>query len=167
MQTSKTEKTFFNLTCEGVGYMNRPRWVESKKSKYIACTIQALRGDEEDKTRFDVRVVGGQAQKVFEDLLEAYPDLLSDDYKKRPTVTIGFRVGDIYAKTYEANDRKTGEKILTPTIDGRLIRIKYLKVRGEVFYHDELNVNQAANTAASDDTVPEQFYQENYGSHRE
>lgn len=82
MQTSKTEKTYFNLTCDGVGYLNRPRWVESKKSKYIACTIQALRGDEEDKTRFDVRVVGGQAQKVFEDLLKAYPDLLSNDYKK-------------------------------------------------------------------------------------
>ena len=166
MQTSKTEKTYFNLTCDGVGYLNRPRWVESKKSKYIACTIQALRGDEEDKTRFDVRVVGGQAQKVFEDLLKAYPDLLSNDYKKRPTVTIGFRIGDIYAKTDEAEDRETGEKILTPTIDGRLIRIKYLKVRGEMFYRDEPNANQEADSAA-DNTVPEQYNQGNYGSHRE
>ena len=83
---------YFDLTADGVGFMNRPRVVQGKRGSghvYFSCTIQALHGDADEKARFDVRIVGGKAKELFAKLLEEFPDLLSSDYKRRPTVFIG------------------------------------------------------------------------------
>ena len=57
MSANQTQQVpaYFNLTADGVGYLNRVRIVQSKGkrgSEYFACTIQALHGDADEKSRF-------------------------------------------------------------------------------------------------------------------
>lgn len=53
--TQQTQ-TYFNLLADGFGFLNRLREVQPKRGKaFYACTIQAARGDADDKSRFDVR----------------------------------------------------------------------------------------------------------------
>ena len=88
-QTNQTKSQYFNLTSDGVGFVNRVREVQTKGKKgssYFACVIQASYGDSGDKCRFDVRVVGSEAKEVFQRLLETYPSLKESEYKKHPTV---------------------------------------------------------------------------------
>ena len=132
--TQATTNSYFNLTAEGIGFLNRPRRVTGKKIDYFACTIQASRGNEGDKTRFDLRVVGGQAKELFEQLLEQFPDLENNDFKKRPKVVVGFRAGDIQATVFESTNARTKEKVVTPSIDGRLLKFNFIKVNGEFWY---------------------------------
>lgn len=137
MSQTTQNSTYFNLTADGIGFLNRPRTVNTKKSSYFACTIQASRGDANDKTRFDLRVVGGQAKELFAQLLEDFPALTSSNFREHPTVIVGFRAGDIVATTFETTDRTTGEKVQTPTIDGRLLKFKFIKVNGELWYTEK------------------------------
>ena len=70
MSANQTQQVpaYFNLTADGVGYLNRVRIVQSKGKRgsgYFACTIQALHGDADEKSRFDVRIVGGEAKEIF------------------------------------------------------------------------------------------------------
>lgn len=124
-----SNSAYFNLTCEGVGFLNRPRIVKGKKvPEYFAVTISASRGDAGEKTRFDVRVVGSEAKILFQKMLEEFPALLSKDFKKRPTVVVGFRVGDIQPTTFESKGA------ITATIDGRLLKFKFIRVSGELWY---------------------------------
>ncbi len=37
---------------------------------------------------------GDEAKEAFQSLVETYPDLLSAEVKKHPTVIISFRLGD-------------------------------------------------------------------------
>lgn len=136
-QSTQTQNTYFNLTADGIGFLNRPRTVNTKKSSYYACTIQASRGDANDKTRFDLRVVGGEAKTLFAQLLEDFPALTSSNFRDHPTVVVGFRAGDIVATTFETTNRETGEKVQTPTIDGRLLKFKFIKVNGELWYTEK------------------------------
>lgn len=141
MQNNQTLPTYFNLTCDGIGYLNRPRLVQVKKGNpYYACTIQALRGENE-KTRFDVRIIGDEAKKLFADLLENFPELQSNNFKERPPVCIGFSIGDIQAVSFETTYAKTGETVTTHSIDGRLLKFKFIKVNGEIWYRAK-NVSQ-------------------------
>ncbi len=144
-QSTQTQNTYFNLTCDGIGFLNRPRTVKTKKGEYFACTIQASRGDANDKTRFDLRVVGNEAKSLFAQLLEDFPALTSTNFRDHPTVVVGFRAGDIVAMTFETTDRQTGEKIQTPTIDGRLLKFKFIKVNGELWYTEK-----SADTASTE-----------------
>ncbi|EOF8539387.1 DUF3577 domain-containing protein, partial [Neisseria gonorrhoeae] len=84
---TQSNQNYFNLTADGIGFLNRPREVQGKRksSNYYACTIQASRGDNGEKTRFDLRIVGGQAKELFARLLEEFPQLLSKNYRERPT----------------------------------------------------------------------------------
>ncbi|HGJ8538323.1 TPA: DUF3577 domain-containing protein [Neisseria gonorrhoeae] len=64
---TQSNQNYFNLAADGIGFLNRPREVQGKRksSNYYACTIQASRGDNGEKTRFDLRIVGGQAKELF------------------------------------------------------------------------------------------------------
>lgn len=147
-QSFQTQSQYFNLTAEGIGFLNRPRLVEGKKVQaYYACTIQACRGDAGDKTRFDLRIVGAEAKELFRQLLEAFPELLSGNFKERPTVVVGFRAGDITPVQFETTDRKTGEKVSSLSIDGRLLKFRFIKVNKQLWYKEESTADTVDQTA--------------------
>jgi len=148
---TQTNQNYFNLTADGIGFLNRPREVQGKRksSNYYACTIQASRGDDGEKTRFDLRVVGGQAKELFARLLEEFPQLLSKNYRERPTVVVGFRAGDIQPLKFETNNRETGEVLETLSIDGRLLKFHFIKVDGDMWYQSSSEDETQNNSDAS------------------
>ena len=148
---TQTNQNYFNLTADGIGFLNRPREVQGKRksSNYYACTIQASRGDNGEKTRFDLRIVGGQAKELFARLLEEFPQLLSKNYRERPTVVVGFRAGDIQPLKFETNNRETGEVLETLSIDGRLLKFKCSKVDGDMWYQSSSQDETQNNSDAS------------------
>lgn len=138
--TNQNANAYFNLTADGIGFLNRPRTVQSKHKNsqpYYACTVQASRGDAGDKTRFDLRVVGGKAKELFEKLLQEFPNLQASDHKQRPTVSVGFRAGDLQPIMFETQNRQTGERIQTLSIDARLLKFKFIKVNGQYWYTEK------------------------------
>lgn len=148
---TQTNQNYFNLTADGIGFLNRPREVQGKRksSNYYACTIQASRGDNGEKTRFDLRIVGNHAKELFARLLEEFPQLLSKNYRERPTVVCGFRAGDIQPLKFETNNRETGEVLETLSIDGRLIKFKFIKVDGDMWYQSSSQDETQNNSDAS------------------
>ena len=121
-----SQSSFFNLHVEGVGYLNRVRTVKPKKGQeFLACTVSAMRGSTDDigYTRFDCRVSGSEAKKIVK--------LLEPDVTAEKTVLIGFKIADIYPElfTFEKGDKKGQAGV---SIKGRLLRIKFAKVNGEV-----------------------------------
>lgn len=149
-------QNYFNLTADGIGFLNRPRVVTCKKgASYFACTIQASRGDAGDKSRFDLRIVGEHAKALFEKLLQAFPELQSKDYKQRPSVVVGFRAGDIQPVIFETEHRQTGEKVTTPSIDGRLLKFKFIKVNGEMWYSEQYDDTLQTASTPNEDKLPQ------------
>jgi hypothetical protein len=127
------EPRYFDLIVKGTGYLNRPREVNPKNGKpYLACSIRALRGDASaetlERTDFDVRVTGKKAQELVRQYM--------GEVKERKKVLMGFRIGDIVAKSYVYS---TGDKAgqTGVVIDGRLILITYIKVDGKLVYRLE------------------------------
>ena len=145
-QTTSSSQ-YFNLTVDGCGYLNRPRIVQSKGKggAYYSASIQANRGDSGETTRFEIRVVGGQAKTLFKKLLDEFPALLNDDYKRRPSVFVSFRIGDIQPMSFEGKD---GKPVLY--IDGRLLKFKSITVNKKK-WHSE---NTQATTNAKADEQP-------------
>ncbi|HHX2503758.1 TPA: DUF3577 domain-containing protein [Neisseria subflava] len=141
---TQSNQNYFNLTVDGIGFLNRPREVQGKRksSNYYACTIQASRGDAGEKTRFDLRIVGDKAKELFARLLEEFPQLLSKNHRERPTVVVGFRAGDIQTVKFETNNRETGEVLETLSIDGRLLKFKFIKVNGNMWYQSSYQGDQ-------------------------
>jgi hypothetical protein len=120
-----TKSAFFDLTVDGVGYLNRVRAVKPKKgAEFLACTVAAMRGNVGDLgyTKFDCRVSGADAKKIVQ-LLEA--DVTADR-----TVLVGFRIADIYPETFvfEKGEKKGQTGV---SLKGRLLRIKFARVNGE------------------------------------
>mgnify|MGYP000878898630 CR=1 FL=1 len=148
---TQSNQNYFNLTADGIGFLNRPREVQGKRksSNYYACTIQASRGDNGEKSRFDLRIVGGQAKELFARLLEEFPQLQSKNIQERPTVVVGFRAGDIQPLKFEAINHKTGEVSELLTIDGRLLKFKFIKVDGKVWYQSSSQDETQNNSDAS------------------
>ena len=176
--SNQSNSQYFNLTADGVGFVNRIRKVQSKKGDpYFGCTIQASYGDSGDKCRFDVRVVGNEAKEAFQSLVETYPDLLSAEVKKHPTVMISFRLGDLNPKAIEFTDGD-GQSRSFATIDARLLIAKSIKVNGEVFhktqyegrFSNDKQQSESPETQSVSDEVqtgrPTQFEQQ-YGTHRQ
>ena len=141
--TASAQANHFNLHVNGVGYLNRVRWVEPKRNAgrraepFLACSVSALRGNSEqpDYTYFDLRVSGREAIEMV--------DRLGEDVAAERKVFISFRVGDIYPHVYERDvkdrqtGRKTGEKELASLIKGRLLLINSITIDGEnVFRRD-------------------------------
>lgn len=151
MTNSVTSNTsaYNNLIVKGTGFINRPRVVEGKKCpKYFAASIAANRGENE-KSSFEVRIVGGEAKSLFEKLLQEFPALLDKDWKKRPTVSCGFSIGDIQAMTYTAKDGKE-----VSYIDGRLLKFTFISVAGEMWYSakDHQEESSDSSDATADET---------------
>lgn len=135
MTTASTQTSnHFNLHVNGVGYLNRIRWVETKGSgrkakPFLSCSISAMRGktDEPDYTYFDLRVSGSEAIEMVEKLM--------GDVEAKRKVFVSFRVGDIYAHSYMRNlrdesGRTTGEQEPAALIKGRLLLINSVTVDG-------------------------------------
>ena len=116
----------FNLILEGVGYLNRVRWVQVKKDpSYLCCTINAMMGVEGDVefVSIDCRVVGQQAIEVV--------DMLSEAVEARSKVIVGFRASDPKPDFYSFPDAKTKEMIHREGLKARLLQITYAKVDGQ------------------------------------
>jgi hypothetical protein len=137
-----SEKAFFDLHVNGVGYLNRIREVKPRKGQpFLACSISAMRGDPSDVeyTKFDLRVTGGEAKRVVA--------MLKPDVDIKKLVLIGFRIGDIYPElfTYERGE-KAGQQGVA--IKGRLLKIGFAKVDGQaVMLPGEQTQSQADTTA--------------------
>lgn len=164
------QSNHFNLHVNGVGYLNRVRWVEPRRNAgrkadpFLACSVAALRGDSEnpDYTYFDLRVSGREAMEMVE--------RLGEDIEARRKVFISFRVGDIYPHVYEreVKDRdghKTGEKENASLIKGRLLLINSITIDGQnVYRRDPENALPDEAAPVGDDEAqtsqPEPFDQD-------
>lgn len=170
----------FNLHVNGVGYLNRIRWVETKGSgrkakPFLSCSISAMRGktDEPDYTYFDLRVSGSEAIEMVEKL--------KGDVEAKRKVFVSFRVGDIYAHSYmrnlrDENGRTTGEQEPAALIKGRLLLINSVTVDGvNIFRRESQEESSVDDTPFQEETplqnpstddessqdVPEQVQSEN------
>lgn len=152
MTTASTQTSnHFNLHVNGIGYLNRVRWVETKGSgrkaqPFLACSISSMRGnaDEPDYTYFDLRVSGSEAIEMVEKLM--------GDVEAKRKVVVSFRVGDIYTHVYMRNlrddkGRATGEQEPAALIKGRLLLINSITVDGVNIFRrasqDESSMNEA------------------------
>lgn len=147
-QQAPAQREFFNLHANGIGYLNRVRWVTRtgrgrKAEPFLACAISALRGatDSPDYTYFDLRVSSAEAIDLI--------DSLQKEVDERRKVLISFRIADLYAHSYERDvrdqgGRPTGQKEHAGLIKGRLILINSVKVDGQLVYQRaESNVEAA------------------------
>ncbi len=123
--STEIPSAFFDLHVEGVGYLNRVRWVKPKNGEaFLACTVSALRGavGQVDYTKFDCRVSGSEAKAIVK--------LLEPDVVAKKSVIVGFKLGDIYPEvfTFDKGERKGSQGV---SIKGRLLKIKFAKVEGQ------------------------------------
>ncbi|MGE4057040.1 MAG: DUF3577 domain-containing protein [Vicinamibacterales bacterium] len=124
---------YFDLTVEGVGYLNRVREVRPRDGDpFLVCTISALRGAQGNVqyTTFDCRVTGKEARERVR--------LLQPFVNAERTVLLGFRVGDIFPETFtfEKGERQ-GQQGLT--IRARLLKVKFAKVDGQSLYSADID----------------------------
>jgi len=125
---TQSETKYFDLHIQGIGYLNRVREVTpSRSDPFWATDIAAIFGsaDNVQRTRFDCRVVGNEAQRVI-----AHAKKHVDADKK---VLVAFKLGDLYAETFTY---EKGEKAGTTGISlkARLLRIDWVKVDGKTVY---------------------------------
>ena len=126
--TAKLTDHYYDLHVTGLGYLNRVREVKPQRGKaFLAASIGALHGpsDEVQKTWFDVRVSGQEAQKVVRSLMS--------DAEAGKAVLIGFRLGDLTAETfvYEKGPKQGQTGV---TLKARLLKIAWAKVDGKTVY---------------------------------
>jgi hypothetical protein len=170
IMNAPAQSNHFNLHVNGVGYLNRVRWVEPRRNAgrkadpFLACSVAALRGDSgsPDYTYFDLRISGREAIEMVE--------RLGEDIEAQRKVFISFRVGDIYPHVYEreAKDRegrKTGEKEIASLIKGRLLLINSITIDGQNVYRRDPEADLPDETTpVGDDTAqdsqPGQFDQD-------
>jgi len=130
-QQGGDEEEYFDLTGDGLGYLNRIRTVTPKSRKseaFVACSITALRGrvNAAQYSKFDLNVTGTQAKEAIE--------LLKPDVMEKKKVIVGFRVADYYPAhfTYhKENEQGKKEAHIGDVMKGRLLRLKFAKVDGE------------------------------------
>ncbi|MFZ4701284.1 MAG: DUF3577 domain-containing protein [Candidatus Methylumidiphilus sp.] len=119
---------YFDLHVTGLGYLNRAREVKVPRGQpFLAVGIAALHGATEavEKTWFDARVSGQEAQKVVRELM---PDI-----EANKSVLVGFKLGDLTPETfvYEKGP-KAGQTGVS--LKARLLRIAWAKVDGKTVY---------------------------------
>lgn len=122
-------KQYFDLHTCGIGYLNRLREVKPTRGKpFLAVDIVALHGSSDDvqRTRFDCRVSGAEAERVLR-------EELMDPIEAEKKVLVGFKIGDLYVDTfvYQQGDR-AGETGIS--LKARLLRLAWAKVDGESVY---------------------------------
>lgn len=136
------QKEYFDLHTSGIGYLSRIRTVTPKGSgrksePMLCCAINAMRGEVDDPqyTYFDLRVTDKQAARLVQRCKAAV-----DTNKK---VIVAFVLGDTYVHTYtKVVDGQTQHKAITK---GRLFRISYIKVDGQVVHRSEGSADDAGN----------------------
>lgn len=138
MQQAAQNREYFNLHVNGIGYLNRIRWVNvqgrgRRSEPFLACSIAALRGASNDVqyTYFDLKVSGQDAIDLVEKL--------QDQVNQRRKILVSFRIADLYAHPYEReardqNGHPTGKREQAALIKGRLILINSVKVDGQLVY---------------------------------
>jgi Protein of unknown function (DUF3577) len=126
--TTRSEKKFFDLHIDGVGYLNRIRQVRPKRGEpFLACDVSALVGpaDAVEYRRFDCRVSGKDAQHLIRRCEQA----VSEEKK----VLVGFRLGDLWTDIFTySKGPKEGQTGVS--LKARLLLIRWIKVDGEMVY---------------------------------
>lgn len=132
-QTQQNLTQYFNLHTHGVGYLNDIREVKPKKGNpFWACRIAALVGDtnEPEYRFFDCNIVGAEAEKLIR--------RCSDAVEAEKKVLISFVMADLWYDTFtytKDNDyHKKGD--VGVSLKSRLIRVKTIKVDGELKYQE-------------------------------
>lgn len=151
MTTSSSKKSYFDLHVTGLGYVNRIREVKPPKGdSFLCCSIAALNGssDKPDKTFFDVRVYGKDAQQLIKRCEEAV--------KANRKVLMGFRLGDLWIDRFEypethPNPEKAGKPGVS--LKARLLFISWIKVDGQMEYKAPKAAEEAAPDEANDSAV--------------
>ncbi|HEB92335.1 MAG TPA: DUF3577 domain-containing protein [Gammaproteobacteria bacterium] len=126
----------YDTSFKGLCYVNRVRMVKpSKSDPYRAVTLSVKSGKrvstegKGDKPEFtiplDCKVVGAQAQAIFDQILEEHWD-----DKKPPVISAAFEVGDIYPDYYVGTRDKNAGKTV-PILKGRLLKLHDVYVKGE------------------------------------
>ena len=135
-QTQQNSTQYFNLHTHGVGYLNNIREVKPKKGNpFWACRIAALVGDtnEPEYRFFDCNIVGAEAEKLIR--------RCSDAVETEKKVLISFVLSDLWTDTYTVSkDTKYHKKgDIAVTLKSRLIRVKMIKIDGELRYQEQPN----------------------------
>lgn len=128
-----TQTKFFDLHTTGCGYlsMERTRWVTPKKGpKYLCTSIAFLRGEytESSKpeiTRVDLRIVGGEAFELVEQLMN---NLWQGTLRKDSKIFVSAKIGDLYPEAY----MKDGEARVM--LKGRLLLFKSIHIDKVPFF---------------------------------
>lgn len=135
-QTSTQNTGYFNLHTHGIGYLNDIRSVKPKKgNEFLACRVSVLTGssDKPEYRYFDMNVVGEKAESLIKRCKDAV------EAKKK--VLFSFVMSDLWVDTFtytaDSKYHKKGDTGIT--LKGRLIRIKMIKVDGELKYQEESN----------------------------
>ena len=143
-QTQQNSTQYFDLHTHGIGYLNDIREVSPKKGNpFWACRIAALTGDAKNPEYrfFDCNIVGSEAEKLIKRCIDAVT--------AGKKVLISFVLGDLWTDTYTVSkDTKYHKKgDVAVTLKSRLLRIKMIKIDGELKYKEA-----TANT----DVAPQQ-----------
>lgn len=148
--TTRSEKKFFDLHIDGVGYLNRIRQVKPKRGEpFLACDVSALVGpaDAVEYRRFDCRVSGKDAQHLIQRCEQA----VAEEKK----VLVGFRLGDLWTDIFTySKGPKEGQTGVS--LKARLLLIRWIKVDGEMVYtaapkSDETTRGDAAGSEDTED----------------
>lgn len=138
MSEATQAQKYFDLHMSGLGYLSRVREVTSsgraKAKPFLACSVAAFHGDPDVENgivylNLDLIVSGEKAK----DAIMAVTDEANDRDTK---VLVGFRSGDHYISTYEI---KKGDRAgqMGTVLKGRLLKVFWIKVDGELVYQDE------------------------------
>ncbi|QLB12771.1 uncharacterized protein DUF3577 [Bisgaardia hudsonensis] len=145
--SSQQANNYFNLHTHGIGYLNNIRDIQPKKgSPFLACRIAALTGssDKPEYRYFDVNVVGHDAEKLIRKCEEAV--------NAEKKVLISFVLADLWIDTFTySTDSKFHKKGETGvSLKGRLIRIRMVKIDGELKYQEQLKQNKQVDSEAEE-----------------
>ncbi|WP_101776048.1 STY4534 family ICE replication protein [Pasteurella oralis] len=149
------QNNYFNLHTSGIGYLNDIRQVKPKKGQpFVACRVSALVGssNEPEFRYFDMNVVGQEAEKLILRCDEAV--------KAKKKVLISFVMSDLWYDTFiyakESKFHKVGD--VGVTLKGRLIRIKLIKIDGEIKYQEKVaepkQTNEPKQFEQPDEPIP-------------
>ena len=144
--TTPAVPAYFNFHANGVGWMNRIRLVTPKRggNPFLTCSISVLYGatDAPERTCLDLRVSGGEAQKLVE--------RLQKHCEAKKKIFVSFKAGDLYPHLYERKNNETGRMETTALIKGRLLALSSIKIDGAKVWPVEKPAEEA--TAAAEET---------------
>ncbi|OOF39157.1 hypothetical protein BKK47_07230 [Rodentibacter mrazii] len=138
MSTQNNQQAkYFNLHTSGIGYLSDIREIKPTKGKkgdsYWACRIAALVGpaDSAEYRVFDMNISGEETVQLIKRCQEAV------EAKKK--VLVSFVMGDLRYDTFtyskDSEYHKKGDTGIS--LKGRLFRINFIKVDGELKYQLE------------------------------